>query len=170
MFPSPPEGWQVEALPDIYRFAGTLRTDHLEQRTYFRNGAGGSRQVTLYVAFWPVGQASVGLVGSHTPDACWPGAGWVARDVPDTRVALDIDGRTLPGAQHRLWQLNDGHVVDVGDTHSVPALIGIALRYGFRKGGQQAFIRISSNRPWGELSREPFVREFFEHVRGLGLY
>jgi exosortase len=182
MFPSPPQGWQVETLPDIYRFAGTLRTDHLEQRTYFRNGAGGSRQITLYVAFWPAGQASVGLVGSHTPDACWPGAGWVARDVPDTRVTLQIAGRTLPGAQHRLftaedypqdvwfWQLDDGHVVDVGNTRSVPGLIGIALRYGFRKGGQQSFIRISSNRPWAEVSREPFVKEFFEHVRGLGLY
>jgi hypothetical protein len=146
-----------------------------------RRGPRGNEQVTIYLAYWAQGQASVGLVGSHTPDACWPGTGWVAEWVPDPRVVLTSGGHTLPEAEHRLfadgdypqqvwfWQLYDGHPVDVGSTRSVPALIRIALRYGFRKGGEQEFIRISSNRPWAEIAREPFVAEFLERVRPLGL-
>jgi exosortase len=182
MLPSSAEGWQVMTTPDMFRFSGVLRTDHLAQRTYYRRDARGNEQVTIYVAYWSAGQASVGLVGSHTPDACWPGSGWVAEKVPDIRVALDMGGRPLPVAQHRLfsadgypqqvwfWQLSHGHVVEVGDPKSVGALIRIALRYGFRAAGDQAFIRISSNRTWDEIAKEPVVEEFFARARPLGLY
>jgi exosortase len=182
MLPLSAAGWQVESDPNLYRFAGTLRTDHLAQRTYVRRDAAGAEQVTLYVAYWSEGQASVGFVGSHTPDACWPGTGWVPSPVPDPLVALDMGGRTLPAAQHRLftsegypqqvwfWQLYEGRTVDVGDPKSVRSLIRIALHYGFRRGGSQAFIRISGNRPWGEIARQPFVAEFVERARALGLY
>jgi exosortase len=182
ILPSEAAGWHVEETPDLYQFAGILRTDHLAQRTYRRKDPAGMEQVTIYVAYWSEGQASVGLVGSHTPDACWPGAGWVAAAVPDPIVALEVGGRTLPAAQHRLfvdegypqqvwyWQMYEGRTVDVGNPKSVRALIGIALRYGFRKGGSQAFVRISCNRSWADISREPFVSEFVERARVLGLY
>jgi hypothetical protein len=182
MLPSPSPGWRADPSHDLYRFAGTLRTDHLAQTAYYRTDASGTEQVTIYVAYWSPGQASAGLVGSHTPDACWPGTGWVGQDVTDKHSLLRINGRFLPEAQHRLfvnqgypqevwfWQLYDGHVVDVGTAISVPALIHVALNFGFRKAGQQAFVRISSNRPWAEVSREPFVAEFLTRARSLGLY
>ena len=182
MLPSSAPGWSVKTTPDLFRFAGTLRTDHLAQRSYFRNGAHGFEQVTLYLAYWSAGQASVGAVGSHTPDACWPGAGWVAKEVPERTVSLRLGPERLTPAQDRFftsadysqyvwfWQLYGGRVIDVGSTRSVPALIRIALRFGFRRGGEQAFIRVSSNRPWEEIANEPFVAEFFGHVRQLGLY
>lgn len=182
LLPSSAEGWQVVTRNDLYRFAGVLRTDHLAQRTYFRQGAGEAEQITLYVAFWPAGQASAGVVGSHTPDACWPGAGWSQQDVPDAHVVLDLPGQRLPLAQHRLfvnggypqhvwfWQVFDGHVIDVGSTRSVQALVRIALQYGFRKAGKQAFIRVSSNRPWEEISQDPLMAHFFANARSLGLY
>ncbi len=182
MLPASAPGWGIETSRDLYRFAGVLRTDHLAQRTYFRRRAGHVDQVTLYLAFWPEGQASVGAVSAHTPDACWPGSGWVPQDVPDARVALHVGAVFLPRAEHRLfvdegypqqvwfWQVFDGHLVDIESTRSVPSLIGIALKYGFRKGGRQAFIRVSSNRPWEEISGEPFVADFFNSVRALGLY
>jgi len=75
MLPSEAAGWDVQATPGLYRFVGTLRTDHLAQRTYVREAAGGKDKVALYLAYWSGGQASVGLVQSHTPDACWPGSG-----------------------------------------------------------------------------------------------
>ena len=182
MLPSSAPGWSVRTAPDLYRFAGTLRTEHLAQRSYFRNGAHGFEQVTLYLAYWSPGQASVGAVGSHTPDACWPGAGWTARAVPERTVSLEIGGARLPPAQDGFftsneysqhvwfWQLYGGRVIDVGNTHSVPALIRIALRFGFRRGGEQAFIRVSSNRAWEEIADEPFIAEFFGRARRLGLY
>jgi exosortase len=182
ILPASAPGWTVRTAPDLYRFAGMLRTDHLEQRSYFRDDEHGLEQVTLYIAYWAGGQASVGAVGSHTPDACWPGAGWVPREVSDPRVELDIGGARLPPAQHRFfageaisqqvwfWQVYGGRVIEIGNTRSVPDLIRIALRFGFRRGGDQAFIRVSSNRPWAEISREPFMAEFFSRARKLGLY
>lgn len=182
VLPDAADGWRVVTRGDLYQFAGVLRTDHLAERTYLRNGASGPEQVTLYVAYWPAGQASAGAVGSHTPDACWPGAGWEARPVPDEQAGLTLGGAGLPPAQHRLflsgdypqhvwfWQVYGGRVIDVGGTRSVPALVRIALRYGFRKSAPQAFVRVSSNRPWADLAGEPFVLQFFERARALGLY
>jgi exosortase len=181
LLPKAPAGWSQETNADLGRFAGVLRTDHLAQRTYTRPTAYGGEQITLYLAYWPAGDASVGFVGSHTPDACWPGAGWTAAGVADPKATLRAAGQELPPAQHRLfyngtypqhvwyWQLNAGHVVDVGATHSVPALVRIALRFGFRKSGDQEFIRISSNRTWDEISGEPIIGDFVSRVRPLGL-
>ena len=180
--PESAKGWQVVTRGDLYRFAGVLRTEHLAERTYIRQGKAGPEQVTLYLAFWQAGQASAGLVGSHTPDACWPGSGWTQEAVPDGSVDLAAGAQHLPHAQHRLfqnegylqhvwfWQVYGGRVIDVGSTRSVPALVRIALQFGFRKAGQQVFIRVSSNRPWHEFSQEPFVSEFFARARTLGLY
>jgi exosortase len=181
ILPESAAGWSVVTTPGLYRFAGTLRTDHLAQRVYVRGGPAGEERVTLYLAYWSKGQASVGLVESHTPDACWPGTGWVAQPVADPRVALEVGASRLPWAQHRLfvngsypqhvwfWQIYDGRSIEIGDPFSLKAHLGIALRFGFRKSGDQSFIRISSNRPWDEISHEPFVAEFFRRARALGL-
>jgi hypothetical protein len=180
--PASADGWQVVTRSDLYRFAGVLETNHLVERTYFRQGDSGPEQVTLYLAYWPAGQASAGVVGSHTPDACWPGAGWVEKDAPDDHVLLGLAGQMLPAAKQRLfvnegypqyvwfWQSFGGRVVDVGNTRSVSALVRIALQYGFRKGSAQAFIRVSSNQPWNQISKEPFLGQFFANTRRLGLY
>jgi hypothetical protein len=179
--PQKAPGWAVETNTDVSRYAAVLRTDFLAQRTYLRATPKGGEQITLYLAFWPQGNASVGFVGSHTPDACWPGAGWVAAAVDDPSAALEAGGSPLPTAQHRLffnngypqnvwyWQIDDGRVIEIGNTHSVRALLRIALRYGFRKGGAQLFIRISSNRSWAEISGEPLIADFLNRARALGL-
>jgi len=181
VLPSSAEGWSVQTTQGLDRFVGTLRTGHLAQRSYVRSSAGGREQVAFFLAHWSKGQASVGLVAAHTPDACWPGSGWVPQQVNDKRVALEVAGRKLPWAQHRLfvnggypqhvwfWHLYDGRAIEIGDPFSLRAHLAIALRFGFRNSGEQLFIRVSSNRPWDEISREPLVAEFFERARQLGL-
>ncbi|HYC69719.1 MAG TPA: exosortase/archaeosortase family protein [Opitutaceae bacterium] len=182
LLPARANGWDVVTRPDLYRFSGVLRTEQLFERTYLRKDGAGLVQVTVYVAWWPAGQASVSLVASHTPDACWPGAGWSPAPNPDREVVLAAEGRRLPRAEHRLfvnaaqysqhvwfWHVYDGRVIDPRAPYSVPALVGNALEYGFRREGDQCFIRISSNRPWSEFAGDPLLSALAANLGQLGL-
>lgn len=183
LLPSNPSGWEVMAPKDLYQFAGVLQTTHLFERTYLRpTGKGQFTQLTVYVAYWSAGQATVSRVASHTPDACWPGSGWLARPVADPQQIPELPGLQLAPAEHRVfqnsegysqhvwfWQIYDGHPINYRDPYSVPALLHLALQYGFRRQGDQFFIRVSSNKPWTELAGEPLVREIFTNLAGVGL-
>jgi exosortase len=173
-------GWRVKT-SDLYEFRGTLQTDHLAQRHYVRGGEGPPTEIVIYVAYWHPGQAPVSLVASHTPDACWPGSGWVALENPNPQADLTLGPRTLPRAEHRIfkggtlpqnvwfWHLYDQRPIQFIDPYSPVALLRLAVTYGFRRSGEQAFIRISSNRPWSELADEPLLAEFFRRAHSLGL-
>jgi exosortase len=181
LLPAAPPGWEVATSGDLYRFAPQLQTSHLFQRTYGRATANGSDQFTVYLAYWPAGQTPVSLVASHTPDACWPGAGWTPQPTATPRVELAVAGRGLAPAEHRFftqedfpqhvwyWHLYDGRVLHHDGLGSPLKLLRLALRYGFRRDGDQLFVRISSNRDWETLSQDPLVREITERLRVLGL-
>jgi Protein of unknown function (DUF3485) len=183
MLPGQSAGWEVITPKDLYQFAGILQTTHLMQRTYLRpSGDGQVTQLTVYIAYWPAGQATVSRVASHTPDACWPGSGWVTRPVADPQFVPLLPGLSLSPAEHRVfqndagfpqnvwfWQVYDGRAINYRDPYSVPALLKLALQYGFRRQGDQFFIRVSSNKPWPELASEPLVQEIFTNLARTGL-
>lgn len=182
ILPASVPGWRVDTTTDLYQFAELLQTDHLAQRTYLRRTAAGQEvQVTLYAAYWRAGQAPVSLVASHTPDACWPGAGWSALPVPATPAPPTIAGRTLAPPEYRIfksgdfpqhvwfWHLFDGRPIAYRDPYSATELLRIAWRYGFRHDGDQLFVRISSNVPWSDLGAEPLLAQFFARTQSLGL-
>ena len=167
---------------NLYQFADILRTTQLAERTYRRTIAGQPVLVTVYVAHWSPGQAPVSLVASHTPDACWPGSGWEALPNAEPHAALPLDQRILPVAEHRLfqnngqpplhvwfWHVYDGRVINYRDPYSVPALLELALRYGFRREGGQYFVRLSSNAPWETLAADPLIRRLFANLAPTGL-
>ncbi|MEJ1971630.1 MAG: exosortase/archaeosortase family protein [Lacunisphaera sp.] len=184
LLPAQAAGWEVRTPDDLYQFSDVLQTTHLLQRTYLRpDGRGGVVDVTVYVAYWPAGQTSVSRVASHTPDACWPGSGWTA-DTKDSqhRQSPALPGLPLAPAEYRLfqneqgfvqhvwfWHVFDGRVIDYRDPYSLSALLQIALKYGFRRQGSQYFIRVSSNRPWVELTGDPLVREIMSNLKATGL-
>ena len=62
------------------------------------------------------------------------------------------------------WHILDGRVLSFRDPYSVPALLRNALQYGFRRQGDQFFVRISSNKSWRELDGEPLVREILTNL------
>jgi len=183
LVPAQVPGWTVETSNDMYRFSGILRTGHLVQRSYMRREAGRFVEITVYAAYWAPGQAPVSLVASHTPDACFPGAGWTVHPVAERREPLAAGGRPLAGvAEYRyftgtggfpqyvwFWHLYDGRPILYDDPYSPLALLRIALRYGFRKEGDQMFVRLSSNRPWSEIAGEQPLTEFFARTQALGL-
>lgn len=181
LLPASPAGWQVHTPKDLYRFSPILQTEHLAERTYLRLGADGPVQLNAYVAHWRPGQASVSVVATHTPDACWPGSGWVLQETPEPQVELPVDAGRLPVAEHRIfqrgnvpqhvwfWHVYDGRVINYRAPYSVPALLEIALEFGFRREGSQYFVRFSSNRPWEELRDDPLVREIFANFQRIGV-
>lgn len=181
LLPTAPDGWNGVSNVDLGRFASALETDSLVQRTYYKETGGQLTQLTVYLAYWPPGRTSVSTVALHTPDACWPGSGWVPVASASTRFSPVVAGRALPPAESRIftyknqaqfvwfWHLYDGAAITQRDPRSVPELLAIACRYGFRKDGAQLFVRISSNRPWSEIADEPLLTEIFGRLQSLGL-
>jgi exosortase len=176
------EGWGVATATDLYQFKEILRTEHLMERVYHRQDEKGPFELTLYIAYWPAGTAPVSLVSSHTPDACWPGSGWAPKLVPERERDLRLGDHVIPRTEYRqfigaanriehvwFWHSYDGTVISFRDPYSVPALVENALRYGFRREGEQYFVRLSSNRSWHELVDEPLVRQIFRNLEPLGL-
>jgi exosortase len=182
LLPSASPGWNVATAADLSRFSGTLQTDSLIQRTYYRSvTADQFTQIAVYVAYWPPGRASVSSVAMHTPDACWPGVGWIPVASASARVAPTIAGRILPVAELRLfnsgnlsqyvwyWHLYDGEAIAQHDPRSPRELLATAWRYGFHKDGPQMFIEIASNHTWSEIANEPLLAEIFARLRSVGL-
>jgi len=183
ILPAKADGWNIITAHDLYQFTSILQTDHLIQRSYIRTAANGSvEQVTFYVAYWSPGQAPVSLVATHTPEACWPGTGWVMQSDKVTPAPFLAGGRAFPSpVSHTFkngsilenvwyWHLYEGRPLVQIDPNSPRMLLKLALRYGFRKGGDQVFIRISSNRPWAELRDDPLVVDILSRLEPLGLY
>lgn len=181
LLPAEAAGWTVVSQKDLARFTPVLRTDHLVERTYLRTAGGDPVLLNAYVAHWPAGRAPVSLVATHTPEWCWPGGGWVQEELDSPQIVLELAGARLPIAEQRLfrhdgipqqvwfWHVYDGRVINYRAPYSVPALVEIALRYGFRRQGPQYFVRFSSNRPWEQIRDEPLVREIFTHFRRIGV-
>ena len=183
LLPATAANWEVITPSDLYRFTSILQTTHLLERTYLRRtGPAQTTQFTVYVAYWAPGQTSVSQVASHTPDACWPGSGWIAQAVPDSRGMPAMPGLRISPGEHRVfqnadgypqnvwfWHIYDGRVINYRDPYSLSALLQIALQYGFRRAGEQYFVRVSSNKPWTELKDEPLVREIFTNLSRVGL-
>ncbi len=183
LLPIRADDWDVRTPNDLYQFADILRTSHLVERTYLRaTGPDQITQLTVYIAYWAPGQASVSQVASHTPDACWPGSGWMAQTVASNRESPALPGLQISRGEHRVfknsagfpqnvwfWHIYDGHVINYQDPYSVPALFQIAWQYGFRRPGDQFFVRLSSNKSWAELKDEPIVREILTNLTHIGL-
>ena len=181
--PASATGWKVLTANDLYQFSDILRTNHLIERTYIRSAGGENiTQLTVYVAYWEPGQASVSRVASHTPDACWPGSGWIAQPHVEAREVPQVAGLSIAPAEHRVfvnqagypqhvwfWHVYDGRVINYRDPYSVPALFHLALKYGFRRQGDQFFVRISSNKPWADVASESLVHEILTNLSHIGL-
>jgi exosortase/archaeosortase family protein len=181
LLPAAPAGWTVSPAVDLDAFSDVLQTHDLVERVYSAGPGPDDAHLTLYLAYWRPGQASVSLVDLHTPDACWPGAGWEAAAVPRERVALPVADQILPPAECRLfalqgfrtnvwyWHLYGGRPLEIVDPRSATRLLRLAWRYGFGRADDQLFVRVSSNRPWEEIASQPALRQFFVNLQPLGL-
>lgn len=184
LLPKTPAGWDVVQTADLYRFTSVLETDRLVQRTYVRRRPGSTQPlvVTVYIAYWSPGQVPVSLVASHTPEACWPGSGWVAEPVAPPPSPFVAGGAAVSAPQYRrfvnagfpqnvwYWHLHDGRsIAGVALADSAPALLRLAWNYGFHSDGEQFFVRISSDCPWSEIAGDPLIANLVASLRPYGL-
>jgi exosortase len=181
LIPAEASGWTVTTRDDLYQFSAELRTRFLAERSFTRTVNGAEQQVTIYIAFWPAGQVPVSLVESHTPDACWPGGGWTEDAHRHRSLVLQTGPHALPPCEFRsfqlqnypqnvwYWHLFDGQVIEPTGANSPRQLLSLAWHYGFRKDGDQYFVRISSNLPWEQIANEPLVHDALHHFRLIGL-
>jgi len=181
LMPAAPPGWLARSEGNLASYQSILQTDTLAIRTYGTEAGGRLVQITIYLAYWRPGQAPVSLVSAHTPDACWPGTGWEAKAWPKVQTALGVQGRILPEAQSRLftrddlqqyvwfWHLWGGRTLSYENTYSLIRLFHLGALHGFAPSQDQLFVRVSSNRPWEEISSQPVVQSLFAALRPLGL-
>jgi exosortase/archaeosortase family protein len=181
MLPGAPPGWTAFDAHDLSQYSGVLQTDLLSQRVYV-SGAGDSRvQVTLYMAYWPPGRIPVSTVDAHTPDACWPAEGWLAKALANPEAGFSVGSRQLAPAEARVftsmgaqqyvwfWHLYAGRPIPYQNPYSLRELASSAWHYGFRRGGDQLFVSVASNRPWDEIADLAILRQFFANTQPLGL-
>lgn len=188
LLPGEYAGWSAQIDRELFRFTSQLQTTNLAQTTYQRPNPGGEPQeLSVYLAYWPVGTAPVSVVATHTPDACFPGAGWVmqrpAKESFDAVARPDYLPADSPfgKAEHRVfgqqgytrqvwyWHIYDGQVIHVSDVRSPKRLLFLAWRYGFRREGEQLFVRVVTNQPLEKIAREPILQEIFTRLAPLGL-
>ena len=181
LLPTQAAGWRVTSTEDLYRFRDQLKTDKLVQRSYVRLDPDGPTELTVYYAYWAPGQSNPGLVAIHTPDGCWPGAGWMQQPTGRTTERITTLGRPLAEAEYRLftssgfpqyvwyWHLYDGRPLVQRNAYSPVGLLRLVFSYGFQPPSDQFFVRLSSNRPWSAIDRDPLVTEIFRRLQPLGL-
>ena len=181
LLPASFDGWIAIPSSELTQFSAQLQTNHLAQTTYNRKTSQGPLEITVYLAYWPVGATPVSQVATHTPDACWPGSGWEPKSLPAPRVPLTINGRQLDDAEYRqftqsgflqhvwYWHLYNGRVIHPEGARSPRQLLLLAFTYGFHREGEQLFVRVSSNQPWETIAREPLLQEIFARLTKLGL-
>ncbi|HEX3728882.1 MAG TPA: exosortase-associated EpsI family protein, partial [Opitutaceae bacterium] len=179
--PPPPPGWRMVPGDDLAKSASTLGSDRLIQATYLRGEGEALEQLTFSAVYWRPGRSSVSLVSEHTPDACWPAAGWQERARPNPLAGLELAGRRLPPAEARLfaygdfpqhvwfWHLFNGRPIPYQNPYALRQLLSVAWHYGFRHDGDQLFVCVASNRPWDEIAGQPILQGFFARLQPLGL-
>jgi len=180
--PASPEGWGTATSTGLFRFADILETDHLGQRTYIKRLPNGEPlQVTFYLAYWPPNQAGVSVVASHTPDACWPGAGWAPVPTESRTMKLAVGEQAIAEGQYRVftnnrspqhvwfWHSYDRMIIPEFEPRRPVELLKSVFQYGVRSQGEQMFIRMSSNQPWEVFADDPLMAEIFAGLATYGI-
>jgi hypothetical protein len=182
-FPQKMFGWLGEdrALAETEATTGAvtkiLRYDEALLRTYRRNGL----EFSLYVAYWKPGKMSSREIAAHTPDTCWPAAGW-KRTFANLHFIGLFGGTKLAPAQYRefesgshhesmvYWHIVNGRPV-VYNPDGVPSPLSMfhdLLEFGLDQMGEQYFIRVSSPNGIKMLWPDEGFQEIVELILPLG--
>ena len=159
-----------------------LNYDDYVFRVFEKDG----KQIGVYVAYWAAGRMPLQKVASHTPDRCWTENGWRCEDMRFAETVGTGDRHLMPAQWRRFtppngeaqqyvvyWHLVGDRLYDYGTRFNArPDLLKWwrdTLEYAFSGSEAQYFIRVTSNRPFEEFTREPGWQELVEALAKLGL-
>ena len=161
----------------------TLNYDDYINRVYQKS----KQRFSLYVAYWSPGRMPVQKVASHTPDRCWTENGWTCLQLRSNE-RLTGSGVPLMPAQWRLfappgantvpeyvvyWHLVGGELYDYGDGLNRRAnplkWWRDTVHFAVKGSAEQYFIRLTSDRPFDELNKDPGFQEILRALGKLGL-
>ncbi|MEM8868589.1 MAG: exosortase-associated EpsI family protein [Verrucomicrobiota bacterium] len=193
LVPKNVQGWKTTELPLSITPAGEERVldilkldDHI-CRTYSR----GDTEIMLYAAYWLPGSEPYSSVGLHNPDSCWVIAGWDIQDRESARK-IDFAGCSLKSHEWGIYRKDgsDTHVMfwhllggepNEYIKHMIWTESGIdsfkrqfyfifnIYQLGLDLGRDQLFVRISSNKAFDLLEKDPHFQRLFESFAGLGI-
>jgi hypothetical protein len=185
LLPGSQDGWVAQDVPvantpEMKRaVAEWLNYDEAVLRYYRKQ----DDEISVYVAYWKPGKIHPRLISQHTPDICWPGAGWTVVRGEGTGTFRSVNGDyTLP-AQIRLFSASE-HQVEVAYWHLVGGLISDYTKgresesirfertlWNDLKMGQreQYFIRFASNRPLSAIQKTTLVGQIVAALGVVGL-
>ncbi len=180
-------GWTSEDLELADSPEMQERTEQILNFTQalYRKYTQGDREVGVYVAYWKPKKMPVRLVQAHTPDICWVRNGWNPQDREES-VEMAAGETELFPAEYRSYNRQEGGNLTyvyywhtVGDTLYVNRVVGTwdrldpiktIFKYGLDQMQEQFFVRISSNKPFGDLFQaDPGMRELMEELADLTL-
>jgi hypothetical protein len=182
-------GWTSEDLPLANSPEMQERTEEILnfEEAIYRVYKQGDREIGVYVAYWKPKQMPVRMVEAHTPDICWVKNGWTRREM-EPGVPLAVGETELFPAEYRAYNTQDGGALTyvyywhtVGDTLYVNRStklgtwdrldpIKTIFHYGLDQMQEQFFIRISSNKPFGDIFEvDPGMRELMQELADLTL-
>jgi hypothetical protein len=179
--PTQAAGWKSEDHPlgDTENLSAMVKTTLNYDEALLRTYRKGTREFTVYIAYWATGKMSSREVAYHTPDICWPAAGW---ERLQSNEAYSIPGFKLAPAQYREFVLNGQHVqvlfwhtydgrtiaYDPNGRPSRASILTDLMSRGLAQKGEQYFIRITSPNGFNDLWADDGFREIIELIGPLG--
>ena len=150
-------------------------------------------QVTVYVAYWSPGKVTTTDAGVHNPDSCWVNAGWTRVERKHGLEVTLKEGALVP-FEYGVYQMEESrlpvifwHIVGgeinryeeqkegwrdglMGRIDRLPLVLGDLKKYGLNQRREQMFIRITANKSFGELFKDPNFLRLLEALKPLGIF
>ncbi|MBM3853025.1 MAG: exosortase-associated EpsI family protein [Verrucomicrobia bacterium] len=182
-------GWQGRTLPlgPTERLAQDFESILNLNAFVYTEFRQGEKRIAVYCAYWRPGQMPIQVTAAHTPDRCWTKNGW---KLLENRFSEEIgnDGSVLLPAQWRafappgvddevcyvlFWHLVGNDLYDYGHRFQrLPSPLlwwQNAMQYAILGPQEQYFVRVTSNRPFGELNYDLGWRELVAALAKFGL-
>mgnify|MGYP001326040078 CR=1 FL=1 len=169
------------------RVLDVLNLDDYFSREYVR----GDTKIMVYIAYWLPGSEPYSSVAIHNPDSCWVIAGWNIKERESARM-MRLAGCQLKQHEWGIYEKQGAdthvmfwHLLGGEPNEYIEKMVwtksGIdsfkrqfyfifnLYQMGLDLGKEQLFVRLSSNKPFNTLEKDPYFKSILDSLRVLGI-